>query len=80
MFKDVPDGNEIFLVFKNVVLIYSKKHFYKEFCLKFETSFESVSLRKRLRHDVYLDKMFDDVLERKGGFLNCKSVIFNIVR
>ena len=32
MFKDVPDGNEIFLVFKNVVLIYSKKHFYKEFC------------------------------------------------
>ena len=32
MFKGVPDGNEIFLVFKNVVLIYSKKHFYKEFC------------------------------------------------
>ena len=32
MFKDVPDGDEIFLVFKNVVLIYSKKHFYKEFC------------------------------------------------
>ena len=31
MFKDVPDGNEIFLDFKNV-LIYSKKHFYKEFC------------------------------------------------
>ena len=32
MFKDVPDGNEIFLDFKNVILIYSKKHFYKEFC------------------------------------------------
>ena len=24
--------------------------------------------------------MFDDVLDKKGGFLNCKSVIFNIVR
>ena len=32
MFKDVPHGNEIFLDFENIILIYSKKHFYKEFC------------------------------------------------
>lgn len=48
---------------RNEVLGYSKKHFSKEFGQIF---FEFVFLRKRL----------DDILDRKEGFLNNKSVIW----
>ena len=63
IFDDVPERNEVFLDLKNVILGYSKKQFSKEFCQIF---FEFVFLRKRL----------DDVLDRKEGFLNNKSVIW----
>ena len=63
IFDDVPERNEVFLDLKHVILGYSKKHFSKEFGQIF---FEFVFLRKRL----------DDVLDRKEGFLNNKSVIW----